>query len=150
MRLKELRKQKKLSQTEFARLFNVAQNTVSNWENGIRTIDTTTLNRLADFFNVSADYILGRTDSPSSSAPTPDKEASNIDVMIATESRDLSDKDKHEILYLIQYKKSQKATGKTMPFESSRVFTTANFDDDIERIAAFGGIEDDDEEPLTT
>lgn len=148
MRLKELRKQKQLSQTEFAKLFNVAQNTVSNWENGIRTIDTTTLNRLADFFNVSSDYILGRTDSPSSPAPAEVKESTEKDIQIYMGVRDLPDKDKDEILYLIQYKKRQNTPAS--PFQSSRTFTTADLEDGIDRIAAFGGMEENDDEPLTT
>ena len=104
------------------------------------------LEQFASYFGVSMDTLL----SSLSPAPTPDKEPSNIDIMIASESKDLSDKDKHEILHLIQYKKSQKDIEKPIPFESSRVYTTANFDDDTEYIAAFGGMENDDEEPLTT
>ncbi len=102
------------------------------------------LEQFASYFGVNIDTLI------TSPAPAPEKEPSNIDVMIATESKDLSDKDKHEILHLIQYKKRQKDIEKPIPFESSRVYTTANFDDDTEYIAAFGGMEDDDEEPLTT
>lgn len=67
MRLKELRKQAKLSQTELAKIFNVAQNTLSNWENGNRMIDMTTAIEIAKFFNVSVDYLLGRDETPVSS-----------------------------------------------------------------------------------
>ena len=67
MRLKELRKQAKLSQTELAKIFNVAQNTLSNWENGNRMIDMTTAIEIAKFFNVSVDYFLGRDEAPVSS-----------------------------------------------------------------------------------
>lgn len=67
MRLKELRKQAKLSQTELAKIFNVAQNTLSNWENGNRMIDMTTAIEIAKFFNVSVDYLLGRDETPISS-----------------------------------------------------------------------------------
>ena len=66
MRLKELRKQAKLSQTELAKIFNIAQNTLSNWENGNRMIDMTTAIEIAKFFNVSVDYLLGRDEVPSS------------------------------------------------------------------------------------
>lgn len=66
MRLKELRKSAKLSQTELAKIFNVAQNTLSNWENGNRMIDMATAVEIAKFFNVSVDYLLGRDETPSS------------------------------------------------------------------------------------
>lgn len=59
-RLKELRKIKNVSQVEFAKYMNVAQNTVSRWENGERLMDTETLLRAAEYFDVTADYLLGR------------------------------------------------------------------------------------------
>lgn len=59
-RLKELRKIKGVSQSEFAKYMNVAQNTVSRWENGERLMDTDTLIRAADYFDVTADYLLNR------------------------------------------------------------------------------------------
>src|SRR5690606_24438351 len=43
-------------------IFNVRKGTVSNWENGNRFPDENTIIKLADFFNVSIDYLLGRTD----------------------------------------------------------------------------------------
>lgn len=61
-RLKELRKSKNISQKEFAAHMNVAQNTVSRWENGERLMDTDTLLQAADYFGVSADYLLGISD----------------------------------------------------------------------------------------
>ena len=67
MRLKELRKAAKLSQTELAKIFNVAQNTLSNWENGNRMIDMSTAVEISKFFNVSVDYLLGRDETPVSS-----------------------------------------------------------------------------------
>ena len=59
MRLAELRKEKKISQKELSLIFNVAQNTVSQWENGKRSLDTETLKKLADYFMVTTDYLLG-------------------------------------------------------------------------------------------
>ena len=54
-----LRKKHKLSQKELAQKFNVNQNTISRWENGDRQIDLDTLIKLASFFNVSIDFLLG-------------------------------------------------------------------------------------------
>ncbi|MCI8604751.1 MAG: helix-turn-helix transcriptional regulator [Ruminiclostridium sp.] len=58
--LAQLRKQKKLSQVELGKILGVAQNTLCNWENGKREINNDSLLKLADFFDVSIDYILGR------------------------------------------------------------------------------------------
>ncbi len=59
MRLADLRKNKNISQKNFSEIFNVAQNTVSQWETGKRDPDTATLKKIADFFDVSVDYLLG-------------------------------------------------------------------------------------------
>lgn len=75
LRLRELRKNRRLSQSEFARQFGVAQNTVSNWENGNRLLDTDTANKIADFFGVSVDYLLGREPTPEG-APAPSRPGS--------------------------------------------------------------------------
>ena len=66
-RLKELRNKHGLTQVEFAKRINSAQSTVANWESGARDIDTDTLHKLADFFGVTTDYILRRTDDPNPS-----------------------------------------------------------------------------------
>lgn len=64
MRIRELRVQDGLTQIELAKIIGVAQNTLSNWENGNREPDNATLAKIADYFHVSIDYILGRTDDP--------------------------------------------------------------------------------------
>ena len=43
---------------------NMAQNTISQYENEVRQADYETLIAFADFFDVSVDYLLGRTDNP--------------------------------------------------------------------------------------
>ncbi len=64
MRLKELRKKKKITQQKLALDLNVAQNTISRYETGSHQPDYETLQRIADYFNVSLDYLLERTDKP--------------------------------------------------------------------------------------
>lgn len=63
-RLKLLRESELLSQAEVAKQIFVTQRTYSYYENEDHDIPTATLIRLADFYNVSVDYILGRTDNP--------------------------------------------------------------------------------------
>lgn len=60
LRLKELRESRFKSQRAFAQEFGVAQSTVGMWESGSRVPDLDTAQRLADFFHVSVDYLLGR------------------------------------------------------------------------------------------
>ena len=64
MRLKELRKSRKISQLKLAMDLNMNQNSISRYENGEREADYTTLIKLADYFDVSVDYLLERTDNP--------------------------------------------------------------------------------------
>lgn len=66
-RLKQLRSQKKLTKRDMARYFQVAESTYGKWELGQRKPDLKTLTSLADFFNVSVDYLLGITDDPTQS-----------------------------------------------------------------------------------
>ena len=61
-RLKLLRENKKISSKELADALNVDVATISNYESGRRNPKNETLLQLADFFNVSIDYLLGRTD----------------------------------------------------------------------------------------
>lgn len=59
--LAELRKEKGYLQKEVAAYLNVTVATVSNYEKGVHTPDLNTLSRLADFYDVSTDYLLQRT-----------------------------------------------------------------------------------------
>lgn len=61
-RLAELRNQKELSQYELADRLNLSRTQLANYEQGKREPDFETLVLLADFFEVSLDYLLGRTD----------------------------------------------------------------------------------------
>ena len=61
-RLKTLRKKHKISQLKLALDLNMNQNTISRYETMEREADYETLVRLADYFDVSLDYLLGRTD----------------------------------------------------------------------------------------
>ena len=56
----DLRKEKRVSQTELAKMVHVSQATVTAWETGKAEPSSSALNSLANYFNVSADYLLGR------------------------------------------------------------------------------------------
>ena len=61
-RLKELRKEKNISQLKLALDLNMNQNSISRYENMEREADYETLIKFADYFDISIDYLLGRTD----------------------------------------------------------------------------------------
>ena len=59
-RIRELRKEKKLTQTDLAKCLNTTTSNVSGWECGKWQPDNDTLIRLAEILDVSVDYLLGR------------------------------------------------------------------------------------------
>lgn len=61
-RLKAARNKKKLTQRQLAAKLNISQSTIALYETGNRNPDPDTLNKFADFFSVSVDYLLGRND----------------------------------------------------------------------------------------
>lgn len=64
MRLKQIRKENGISQLKLAIELNTNQNTISRYETGEREPGINELIRIADYFNVSIDYLLERTDNP--------------------------------------------------------------------------------------
>lgn len=64
MRLRELRKSRGISQLKLAMDLNTNQNVISRYETGEREPGITELITLADYFDVSVDYLLERTDNP--------------------------------------------------------------------------------------
>lgn len=61
MRLRDLREDSDLTQTQIAKILNIRQNTYSQYENGQRQIPIEALIKLAEFYKTSTDYILGIT-----------------------------------------------------------------------------------------
>lgn len=60
--IKKLRLSRKLNQVEFAKLLGVTKQCVSNWENDNVVPSVEMLLKIADFFGVSTDYLLGRSE----------------------------------------------------------------------------------------
>jgi len=61
-KMRDLREDHDLSQQDVAELLNVSQATYSRYESGVLDIPSISLIKLADYYKVSVDYILGRTD----------------------------------------------------------------------------------------
>ncbi len=66
--LKFLRAQARLSQTEFAKIIGVSRSCIGMYETGQREPDFETLETIADYFNVTMDYLLGKTNIPNEAA----------------------------------------------------------------------------------
>lgn len=75
--LKALREAKKITQSQLGEYLGAKKSAISLWESGKRQPDQETLVRIANFFNVTVDYLLGRDSTPASvpaqeKAPTDD------------------------------------------------------------------------------
>ena len=64
-RLKKLREEKNILSKDLASIINVEPSTITNWEKGNRSPKGDMLIRIADYFDCSIDYLLGRTDNKS-------------------------------------------------------------------------------------
>ncbi len=64
MRIRELRKARRITQLKMALDLDMSQNTISRYESGEREPGIAELIRIADYFRVSIDYLVGRTDDP--------------------------------------------------------------------------------------
>ena len=85
--IKQLRTRNKISQQKLADALHVSRSTVAMWETGASDPDTEKLKMLAEYFNVSVDYLLGREASPEKESP-------------AAENSDEADLD-HELVSLL-------------------------------------------------
>ena len=74
-RIKQLRSKNGVRQVELANILGISQSTLSTWENGRYEPDIEAINRLADYFNVSVDYLLGRDVQPQKNSPAPPEES---------------------------------------------------------------------------
>ncbi len=59
-RIKELRQESNLSQSALAKIIGVSQKAIDYWERGVNEPKASYIIKMADFFDVSSDYLLGR------------------------------------------------------------------------------------------
>ncbi len=72
-RIRDLREDHDLNQTEVAKMLGMSQTGYSKYETGENDLPTDVLIRLAQFYNTSIDYLLGQTDEPKRYANTDTK-----------------------------------------------------------------------------
>lgn len=92
--IKDLRRSKKLSQTEFAKIVGVSQTTVTAWETGKAEPSSSAITRIADYFDVSTDYLLGRPEK-SNDDENKDKELNEmLDEVRSFDGHPITDNDR--------------------------------------------------------
>ena len=90
-RLKSLRLEAGLTQKEIAEKFNIKQPNYQQWESGKRNPSGETLQKFADFFDVSTDYLLGKSDSRYS-----DEQFEGVQILFRNKTKNMTDKQKEE------------------------------------------------------
>ena len=68
-RIRDLREDRDMNQTELAKILGMSQTGYSKYETGENDIPVAILEKLADFYQTSVDYLLGRTDEPTPYPP---------------------------------------------------------------------------------
>lgn len=97
-RLKSLRQEKGLLQSDIAKIIKKSDRIVGFYESGDRDMGTETLSILADFFNVSIDYLLGKSDVRNSKKI----DIKDIDVGFATGYKGLTDANKETLRNIME------------------------------------------------
>lgn len=106
-RIKFLREEKGIYQKDLAKLLNVSVPAINYYENEKRSIDTETASTLADYFNVSIDYLLGKTDIRNSENQIDNVLNEAMIGMSAKEYNSLSENTKNAIKNFAIYMKEQ-------------------------------------------
>lgn len=93
-RLKQLREENTLSQLKMGKDIKISNVTLSQYENGIRKPDIDTLQLLASYFNVTTDYLLGKTN---------DRTSTDSDII-----SDLTEEEHKQLIEYVKFLKSQR------------------------------------------
>ena len=100
--LKNLRNEKRVSQKKMAEIMGVSQQTISNYENREIEPDIELLSRMADYFETSIDYLVGRTEIRGKTEDLEIFEISNDEVGMIKQYRSLSEKERKCIDLILQ------------------------------------------------
>ncbi len=103
-RLRHLRREQNLSQVEMAKIFNVHQSAVCQWEGGRANPDFEKLKKIAEYFGVTVDYLLETDTQGTKKAPTDDKGSmSNFDFALFDELSHLNETQKEDVLNFARF-----------------------------------------------
>ena len=107
-RIRDLRKRKKLTMKQLGQVIGVAESTISLYESGKRQPDNDTLQKFADYFDVSVDYLLGRTDDINQKTGEENITFDDFTYAMYNESKELTDEDKQALLGMARLLKKKK------------------------------------------
>lgn len=96
-RLKKLRENAELKQEELATKIGLSTSTIGMYENERRQPDYDTLLKISDFFDVSVDYLLGKTSVKKYEKPYD----TELEEVLFSKAKDLSDEDKKAVMNVI-------------------------------------------------
>lgn len=100
--LKALREAKKITQSKLGEYLGAKKSAISLWESGKRQPDQETLVRIANFFNVTVDYLLGRDSTPAS-VPAQEKSPANdpLTEQIMAKARTMNEEELRQLLRIM-------------------------------------------------
>ncbi len=112
-RIYKLRTDRGITQKEFAKILNISNSTLSQYESNLRVPSDDIKIKIATYFDVSLDYLLGITNIKNTETTSVDEEFSELlndpELLVAFKDlMNLSDDDKKEIIKYIKYKKDTK------------------------------------------
>ena len=102
IRIKELRAETGLNQGELAKAINTTQRNISNWENGINEPDFRMLISLAQYFDVSVDYLLGLEEETQTKR---EMSLSTVEKKLLKLIRELSQEKKQALIKILEKEK---------------------------------------------
>ena len=101
-RIRELRLERNLTQEDLGKIVRVSARSIGFYESGERDPDTTVLSAFADYFNVTVDYLLGRTNVRKPTLPNDVK-----DIAFHLDVEELSDEGRQQVLDYIEFLKNK-------------------------------------------
>lgn len=137
-RLKKLRNEKHLSQKELANEFQMSQQTIAKWENNQSTPNPEMIVKIADFFDVSTDYLLGRINEDIPINKTPKQKTKNfshnhLQELIKNKSSSLEEI--AELLHTNKYEIATYLFGIKCPNEKDLQILSEHFKQSVEHVA---------------
>lgn len=110
MKLKELREERGLTQAGVASGIQTSQRNIGRWESGLVSPNVDFVTRLADFFQVSTDYLLGRTNEPNM-IDSPKFSLSPEDLQLIQDYHALSDQTRQIVFDMIHFAAEKEQRG---------------------------------------
>lgn len=106
-RLRELREGRSLSQLELSKILNISNSTLSLYESDKRSPDQDMLKKIADFFDVSIDYLLDRNDDPRYNFCKSDNNIKKI-ISLLEDLDSISDEEAEHLAFFIRNMKARR------------------------------------------